>query len=203
MRALIRRNLLSSMVALISATAIASCSGSDQGVVASGDNAPAAKVSTVQEPGDLGTVKRLRMLTEAQYLNTIGYVFGPDVRPEPHFPPAQRTDGLLALGFSRAGVTNTSLELYQKAAVVVSNMVVDPAHRHFLIKCKPADEKKADPACASAFIKEKGRLLYRRPMTTDEFTKITAQVGPLSPPCALLPWASGRGSARAPAGAYP
>jgi hypothetical protein len=143
--------------------------------VASAENAPAAQVSTVQEPAGLGTVKRLRILTEAQYLNTIGYVFGPDVRPEPHFPPAQRTDGLLALGFSRAGVTNTSLELYQKAAGVVSSMVVDPAHRNFLIKCKPVDEKKSDPACASSFIKEKGRLLYRRPLTTDELTKISAE----------------------------
>ena len=160
-----------SPLAVLAATAvIAGCSGP-----ASNTKVTAQVASKVQEPGETGSAKRLRILTEAQYLNTIGYVFGPDVRPEPHFPPAQRTDGLLALGSSKAGITNTSLELYQKAAVVVSSMVVDPAHRHFLIKCKPADEKKSDAACATAFIKEKGRLIYRRPLTADELSKIVAE----------------------------
>ena len=157
--------MFSPAVALLAATALTACSGpsADHGTKPVAQ-ASAAKASAIQEPGNAGSAKRLRILTEAQYLNTIGYVFGPDVRPEPHFPPAQRTDGLLALGSSKAGVTNTSLELFQKAAVVVSSMVVDAAHRNFLIKCKPVDAKKADPACATAFIKEKGRLLYRRPL---------------------------------------
>src|SRR6201999_4497237 len=30
--------------------------------------------------------------------------------------------------------------------------------------CKPADEKKADDACAAQFIKSTGRLLFRRPL---------------------------------------
>ncbi len=169
------RHVFSPAMALLAATAITACSGPSGNGAKPVAQASAAKASAVQEPGDTGTAKRLRILTEAQYLNTIGYVFGPDVRPEPHFPPAQRTDGLLALGSSRAGITNTSLELYQKAAVVVSNMVVDPAHRNFLIKCKPADPKKSDAACAGAFIKEKGRLLYRRPMRQDEVSALTAE----------------------------
>lgn len=168
MRTFVR--LLSPAAALLAATALASCSSP-----ADHTAKPAAQASTLQEPTGAGSAKRLRILTEAQYLNTIGYMFGPDVRTEPHFPPAQRTEGLLALGSAKAGVTNTSLELFQKAAVVVSNMVVDPAHRNFLIKCKPADEKKSDTACATAFIKEKGRLLYRRPMTAAELSAIVAE----------------------------
>ena len=185
MRALLKRNPLSTSsvfsgpvsvaVALLAATALAGCSGQPAKSVASADKAPATKASAVQESADAGSAKRMRILTEAQYLNTMAYVFGPDVKTEPHFPPAQRTDGLLALGSSRAGVTNTSLELFQKAAVVVSSMVVDPAHRNFLIKCKPVDEKKSDAACAAAFIKEKGRLIYRRPMTADELSKIVVE----------------------------
>ena len=177
MRALVKRNPLavrpvSVAVALLAATAIAGCSGP---AAKPAGQSVAAQVSAVKESADAGSAKRLRILTEAQYLNTVAYVFGPDIRPEPHFPPAQRLDGLLALGASKAGVTNTQLELYQKAAVVVSGMVVDPAHRNFLIKCKPADDKAADNACATSFLKEKGRLLNRRPMTADELGKLVTE----------------------------
>ena len=34
--------------------------------------------------------------------------------------------------------------------------------------CKPASEAAADRACAAAFLKEKGRLLNRRPLTEAE-----------------------------------
>jgi len=122
----------------------------------------------VSEPGAGGSAKRLRILTEAQYLNTVAYVFGPDIRPVATFPPSQRTDGLIALGTSRGGVTTQQLELYQKAALTVSQMAVDPQHRAFLVPCKPASETAADRACATAFLKEKGRLLNRRPLTNDE-----------------------------------
>ncbi len=131
--------------------------------------APQPEVAAaVSEPGVGGSAKRLRILTEAQYLNTVAYVFGPDIRPVATFPPSQRTEGLIALGTSRGGVTTQQLELYQKAALTVSQMAVDPQHRAFLVPCKPASETAADRACATAFLKEKGRLLNRRPLTNDE-----------------------------------
>jgi hypothetical protein len=122
----------------------------------------------VEEPEDAGSLNRLRLLTEEQYLNTLRYVFGPDVPPEPHFPPAQRRDGLVSLGASITGVTTSQLELYQKAAVTIANTVVEPKYRSFLITCKPRNEKAADKACASQFLKEKGRLLNRRPLMQEE-----------------------------------
>jgi hypothetical protein len=135
----------------------------------------AAHAAAVKEPAGDGTAKRLRILTEPQYINTIVYIFGPDVPPEPHFPPAQRTDGLLQLGAARAGVTVTQLELYQKAAVTIANTVVNAKHRDFLIPCKPANEKAADKACAATFLKEKGRLLNRRPLTPEELDGYVTQ----------------------------
>jgi hypothetical protein len=131
--------------------------------------------AALQEPQDTGSLNRLRLLSEEQYLNTVRYVFGPDVAPEPHFPPAQRRDGLLALGASITGVTTAQLELYQKAAVTIANTVVDPKYRAFLITCKPRNEKKADKACASQFLKEKGRLLNRRPLTQAELDAFVAE----------------------------
>lgn len=129
----------------------------------------------LREPQETGSLNRLRLLTEEQYLNTIRYVFGPDVAPEPHFPPAQRRDGLVSLGSSITGVTTTQLELYQKSAVTIANTVVNPKYRTFLIPCEPRNAKMADKACASQFLKEKGRLLNRRPLTPEELDSFVAQ----------------------------
>ncbi len=166
--------LLGSAAGLLATIAVASygTSTAAQGAAA----APSQEAQTpMQEPQDSGSLSRLRLLTEEQYLNTVRYVFGPDVAPEPHFPPAQRRDGLLALGSSITGVTTAQLELYQKAAVTIANTVIDPKYRAFLITCKPKNEKAADKACASQFLKEKGRLLNRRSLTHDELDAFVAE----------------------------
>ncbi|MGE3336120.1 MAG: DUF1592 domain-containing protein [Rhodospirillaceae bacterium] len=165
--------LLSSFVrsalAGVAAAALVSCSSPPQEAAA---HAAAVRAS---EPATEGSMKRLRILTEAQYLNTIAYVFGPDIRPVATFPPAQRTDGLIALGTSRGGVTTQQLELYQKAALTVAQMALDPQHRAFLMPCKPASEAAADRACAAEFLAEKGRLLNRRPLTETELNAFVTQ----------------------------
>jgi hypothetical protein len=164
--------LLGTTAGLLTTLALASYSGTSpaaQGVAAH------ASAQETQEPQDTGSLNRLRLLSEEQYLNSVRYVFGPDIAAEPHFPPAQRRDGLLALGSSITGVTTAQLELYQKSAVSIANTVVDPKYRTFLIACKPRNEKKADNACASQFLKEKGRLLNRRPLTKNELDAFVLQ----------------------------
>ncbi len=133
--------------------------------------------SAAAEPAGDGSAKRLRVLTEAQYLNTIAYVFGPDFRPVTTFPPSQRIDGLLMAGTSRGGVTTQQLELYQKAATTVAATAVDKAHRNYLVNCKPQNEAAADPACAAQFLGEKGRLLTRRPLSAPELAAFVAEAG--------------------------
>jgi hypothetical protein len=161
--------LRGSAIAAVSAFALASCSGpSDTTTTASAKPAAAVAASAASEPETDGSAKRLRLLTQDQYLNTLAYVFGPDVRPDAYFPPAQRTDGLLSLGAAKAGVTPTRMEIYQKAAVTVSALIVDPTRRNFVITCRPADEKKADRACASKVITDVGRLMNRRPLTAEK-----------------------------------
>ena len=165
--------LLGSAAGLLATIALASFSGA--ATAAQGAATAHGAQTSLQEPEDTGSLNRLRLLSEEQYLNTVRYVFGPDVAPEPHFPPAQRRDGLLALGSSITGVTTGQLELYQKAAVTIANTVIDPKYRAFLITCTPKNEKKADKACASQFLKEKGRLLNRRPLTRDELDAFVAE----------------------------
>jgi len=153
----------------LSGFVLASCSApSSESSNAAGVRPAAQVASAVVEPETDGSTKRLRLLTQDQYLNTLSYVFGPDVRPDAYFPPAQRTEGLLSLGAGRAGVTLTRMEAYQKAAVTVAGLIVDPARRNFVITCKPVNENAADRACATKVISDVGRLLSRRPLTDDK-----------------------------------
>ncbi len=162
--------LRGSAIAVVSAFALASCSAptSEGSAAATGAKPAAQTASKVSEPETDGSEKRLRLMTQDQYLNTLAYVFGPDVRPDAYFPPTQRTDGLVSLGAAKAGITPTRMEVFQKAAVTVSALIVDPARRNFVITCKPTNENAADPACASKVVSEVGRLMSRRPLTADK-----------------------------------
>ena len=168
---LIRVSALPYVVGFAASLLLAGCAG---------PSAPPAKTAaakTAAEPDNAGTPKHLRALTQDQYLNTLAYVFGPDVQIEPHFPPAQRTDGLLALGTSRGGVSSAQLELYQKAALGVSQLVINPERRKFLFTCQPKSATAADAACATQFFTRMGRLVHRRPLTKAELTEYVEEAG--------------------------
>lgn len=121
-----------------------------------------------KEPAAPATPPHLRLMTTEQYLNTLGYIFGPSVTMEMKFAPLQRDAGLLANGAAVAGVTGAQLEQYQRAAAVIAAQVVDESHRGYLVPCKPADEKAADKACATRFFTRVGRLLHRRSLKDAE-----------------------------------
>src|SRR5579862_1157953 len=118
---------------------------------------------------------RVRLLSEDQYYNSIGYIFGPDITLAAHFAPFRRTQGLLEIGASSAGVTTGQSEDFQHTAAVLADEVVTPGHRGFLIPCIPKDAKRPDDKCARQFLSAVGRLLYRRPLRTAELTKIVAK----------------------------
>jgi len=126
----------------------------------------------VTEPADAVTPRRLRLISSEQYLNTLNYVFGIDLRIDPRFPPLTRTDGLLENGAAVGGVTDSQLEQYQRTASTVAARVVSPERRNFLFPCKPVSETKADRKCAEKFLSESGRYLYRRPMTKVEVKEV-------------------------------
>ncbi|MGI9262277.1 MAG: DUF1592 domain-containing protein, partial [Woeseiaceae bacterium] len=118
------------------------------------------------EPESSATPLRVRLLTGEQYTNTIAQVFGEDVANAalPPLPPLARTDGLLASGASNVGVTSDQISQIQQTAAFIAAKVVDESHRGFLIPCEPAATDAADPDCATMFLKETGRLLYRQPL---------------------------------------
>ena len=145
-----------------------------------------AKAAPVPEALQLfSSPARHRLMSAAQYNNTIAHIFGSDIAANAQFAPLQRTDGLLALGASTAGVPFGEMQKLQRAAALVSAQVVDngnldlgvPSHRDSLIPCRPADATQADPACASTFLRMTGRLLYRRPLPEARLTQMVDEAG--------------------------
>lgn len=124
----------------------------------------AVAVNRNREPESKGTPAALRLLTEQQYLNTMMYVFGPNVRPSANFAAVPRVDGLLNSGTAIAGITDTQLEIYQKVAGKVATEIVREESRGYLVPCTPAATDAADAECARTFLSQVGPLLYRRPV---------------------------------------
>ncbi len=153
------------------ATAAVALVGCSQGTAEPAAKAPAA-TSTAQVGDYQGTVARVRRVTPEQYHNTVAYIFGGDIEVGTPFAPLRRTDGLLASGAASVGVTTGELQQLQRSASSIAAQVIDkgsldqhtPSRRDFLIPCKPADEAAPDDACAAKFVREVGRLLYRRPL---------------------------------------
>lgn len=115
-----------------------------------------------------GTETVTRRLSQEQYRQIITDVFGPTIKVGGRFEPDIRRDGLLAIGSSQVAVTASGLEEYDKIARNVATQVVSEQNRDTLIPCKPANAKAADDACASQFLSEAGRMLYRRPLSREE-----------------------------------
>jgi hypothetical protein len=122
---------------------------------------------------------RARLISSTQYSQTIANIFGADISaavPSP-LPPFARTEGLLATSADSIGLTSDQLGQVQQAASAIAAKVVDESHREFLIPCKPADIKAADAPCATVFIKDIGRLLYRKPLPEERLTALVAAAG--------------------------
>ncbi|MET0280325.1 MAG: DUF1592 domain-containing protein [Steroidobacteraceae bacterium] len=149
--------------------------GSAALVAAAGIVAAVVAMSGTGEPVSKGTPASLRLLSQQQYLNTLTYIFGPNMQPATRFAALPRTDGLLASGAARAGLTDTQLEMYQKTALKVATQVVDESSRAYLIPCEPADLEAADPECARTFISQVAPLLYRRAVPAEHIDALVAE----------------------------
>ena len=128
----------------------------------------AAAPAIASEPATTGGAAVIRRLSPDQYRQIVADIFGNTIKIGGRFEPDARTDGLLAVGSSQVSITSTGLEQYDAIARSAADQVVDEQHRGTLISCKPASAGGADDACASQFLGEVGRLLYRRPLTQPE-----------------------------------
>ena len=126
------------------------------------------------EPVTQGGPIELRRLTEDQYRQSVADIFGADIKVAGRFDPEIRTDGLLAVGSSGVTVTPAGFEQYHAMARNIAAQVLDDKHRDALVPCKPAAANAPDDACATKFLNQFGRLIFRRPLTQAE---LQAEVG--------------------------
>ena len=120
---------------------------------------------------------RLRLISQAQYINTITNIFGSDVLPEFTFAPFQRTEGLITIGAAYQGVSSSQVATTQRIAEVAAARVVAPERRAYFIPCTPANEKAADKACATKFLSYVGKRLFRRPLTQAKLDEVVTKAG--------------------------
>ena len=116
-------------------------------------------------------------MTAEQYRNTLAYVFGPGISIPSAFAPVQRTDGLLSVGTSFAGITAAQMEIYQKTAATAAQQVVDERNRNFLVPCTPKNPQAADDACARQFLSGVGRLVYRHALDKQRLDVYVKEAG--------------------------
>ena len=109
-----------------------------------------------------------RLITQAQYVNTLRAIFGSNVKFPAVLAPMHRVGGLVDVGASTAVVTGGSLERFDSAARAVAKDVFSPARRDYLMPCRPASEKAPDDACARKFLTPVSRLLFRRTLSEKE-----------------------------------
>lgn len=121
----------------------------------------------IAEPTPVGGPPLLRGLTESQYRQTITRIFGDDVPIVARFEPGLRSEGLLAIGTSEAGMSPFGIEQYSNAAVAIAEFVFLPERRNQLLACTATRPLMDDP-CTRQFISDYGQRLFRRPLTQEQ-----------------------------------
>ena len=129
------------------------------------------------EPESPGTKALTSLITAEQYRNSLSYIFGPGIDLKVEFSPVARAEGLLANSAAIAGISSAQLQEIQGVASSVASQVVDVANRNYLIPCKPEATDGPDDACATQFLSETGRLLFRRALTDEEVFMYVEQAG--------------------------
>jgi hypothetical protein len=162
------------MCAVVALAGVTACSAPSAPETA---KAPAAAASVVAPETDDTSARRLRLMTAEQYRNTLAYVFGPGISIPTAFAPVQRTDGLLSVGTSFAGITAAQMEIYQKTAATAAQQVVDERNRNFLVPCTPKNTEAPDDACARQFLSGVGRLVYRHALDQQRLEGYVQEAG--------------------------
>ena len=119
----------------------------------------------------------MRLISEAQYINTVRAIFGPQINLNVRFAPVRRMHGMVALGAAQAMVTPGALDSLDRAAHLVAEQVIDPRYRKFIIPCEPVTTEARSDACAQQFFAGAGRLLYRRPLADAELLGLVEVAG--------------------------
>jgi hypothetical protein len=117
----------------------------------------------------------MRRLTQQQYKNTIGDIFGSDIKLNLPLEEDETTAMFMSIGASRVGTSDRGVEQYHDAALDIATQVMQHASSYdALSKCSP--QSNSDP-CITAFVKSFGQRLWRRPLGDDEVSRYVGIAG--------------------------
>lgn len=135
-------------------------------LVACGDPPPA---DGTPDPGPAPAVEGVapvaRRLTVSQYDHVMRDLFGDDLYVPASPEPDLEIDGMARVGASVVSISPRGVERYEAAAMVVAEQAVAPERRAWM-PCTPSGD--ADPACLRDAIAKVGRMVWRRPLGSDE-----------------------------------
>ena len=112
----------------------------------------------------------LRLLTVAQYHNSIRDIFGAAVTV-PDLAADLSLGGFASIGASQVGMAPTTQDKYAAAADSIAAQATNPNTRAAL-GCTPSGAQDAN--CASLIVQQLGRKIWRRPLTTTETQRYVA-----------------------------
>jgi hypothetical protein len=149
---------------LAACTGLISDPGEDDGTSGENNTGPGGVVVAGKQA--IGVSSSLRRMTREEYNNTVRDLLGDDTEPADAFPPDEKK-----LGVSVAGlVSSLTAEQYQQAAEEIANRALQ--NLDALLPCDP--QSLGEDACAAKFITEFGTRAFRRPISDDEQTRLTA-----------------------------
>jgi hypothetical protein len=114
-----------------------------------------------------GQVASMRRLTQTEYRNSIADIFGKEIEVRGAFEPTIRIAGLQSTSTGVLSVTPVGFESFSSMADSIATQVVAEKYRAKL-PCKPKSDKAPDDACTGQVLNQYGRMLFRRPLSSDE-----------------------------------
>jgi hypothetical protein len=131
-------------------------SGQTGGASNSGGNATTGGAPSLANGGP-----RLRMLTRAEYTNSITYLVGAISAPLELPPDGEEKGGLTAVEAGKGTINSSSVALYETATrTAVAEVFADSARWQQLVGCTPKVD--LSDACVTTFIKTFGKRAFRR-----------------------------------------
>lgn len=112
---------------------------------------------------------QMRRLLARQYLNSIGDLLGPEARAAAEAPADQPLNGFVAIGASQLAVGDAAVIDYEKSArAAAAAAVAEKTRISEYLTCTPSGAD--DAACLDSYVRDLGRLLFRRALSDEEAT---------------------------------
>ena len=114
----------------------------------------------------------LRRITSGQLENIVLDVFGDQVILPPLAEPDVEIGGLISIGASGASFSPRGVESIEAVAFALADQALAAENRGRISDCAESADFDAD--CAEGFVADIGRRLWRRPLSADEVSRISA-----------------------------